>query len=171
MYPNYFAWLLTPLCFPLKWTCHSFHSTHQSHISSQYERGTVCSLKANSVNTALLCLQPPPPHPGVTACPEPKLQLWAVSFLHKPSQVSGAWSRRLPQHNEKQLSAPCRTTPAVHKQSFVSPPLDSISFYLPPSAQICSKGRWYLSRKEMYSGSNLLLRLNSLTPRIVCRRN
>lgn len=112
-----------------------------------------------------------PPHPGVTACPEPKLQLWAVSYLRKPSQVSGARSRRLPQHNEKQLSAPCRTTPAVHKQSFVSPPLDSISFYLPPSVQICSKGRWYLSRKEMYSGSNLLLRLNSLTPRTVCSRN
>lgn len=76
----------------------------------------------------------------------------AVGYLYEPSQVGGARSHCLPQHNQKQLSSPCRTIPAVHKQSFVSPPLDSISFYLPPSGQICSKGRG----KKNHAGLNLL---------------
>lgn len=91
---------------------------------------------------------PPPPNPGVTACPELKLQLWAVSYIHKPSRVSGAWSRRLPQRNDKRFFFGCRGTPAAHKHSFVSPPLDSISSYLPSSEQVYSKGRCYLRRKR-----------------------
>lgn len=50
--------------------------------------------------------------PGGTACPELKLQLWAVSYVHKASRVSGARSR-----NDQQLFSRCRGAPAVHKQS------------------------------------------------------
>lgn len=71
----------------------------------------------------------------------PHTRLWDI-FTQQPwcSQEQPSTSTL-----SKQLSSLCRTFPAVRKQSFVSPLLDTSSSCLPPSGQICSDGRWCLN--------------------------
>lgn len=131
---NHQPFLLQGLC--LRRTQHL-----QQYIFWNCEKG---NFKANSQNTALfhlLLLS----NPGMIASPGPKSYTRGLSLRN----IRGRWSPERPSTlaQSKQLWFFCRTFPAVHKQAFVSPPLDTSSFYLPPSGQICLKGRWCLYKQ------------------------
>ncbi len=123
-------------------------SSEQNSIFSENVKRATCSFKVHSENTALFhLLQLPPPGMIASSGPDLYTRPWAILPLHSRSMQPAA---AIYLSTIKQLSSLGRTFPAVHKQSFVSPPQDTSSFNLLPSGHICSKGRCCPNKQGVY---------------------